>query len=108
MAEYQAQKAFKCPDEQHQLMRFFRKVNNALPFEGNAVEVFTDGYSMLYSLMKEVSKAKHHIHLQFYIFEDDPVGRLLRDLLIDKARQGVEVRLLYDDVGCWKVSPCFF
>ena len=41
MAEYQAQKAFKCPDEQHQLMRFFRKVNNALPFEGNATEVFT-------------------------------------------------------------------
>ena len=40
MAEYQAQKAFKCPDEQHQLMRFFRKVNNALPFEGNATEVF--------------------------------------------------------------------
>ena len=71
MAEYQAQKAFKCPDEQYQLMRFFRKVNNALPFEGNATEVFTDGYSMLYSLMKEISKAKHHIHLQFYIFEDD-------------------------------------
>lgn len=108
MAEYQAQKAFKCPDEQHQLMRFFRKVNNALPFEGNATEVFTDGYSMLYSLMKEISKAKHHIHLQFYIFEDDPVGRLLRDLLIDKARQGVEVRLLYDDVGCWKVPHAFF
>lgn len=108
MAEYQAQKAFKCPDEQHQLMRFFRKVNNALPFEGNATEVFTDGYSMLYSLMKEISKAKHHIHLQFYIFEDDPAGRLLRDLLIDKARQGVEVRLLYDDVGCWKVPHAFF
>ena len=108
MAEYQAQKAFKCPDEQYQLMRFFRKVNNALPFEGNATEVFTDGYSMLYSLMKEISKAKHHIHLQFYIFEDDPAGRLLRDLLIDKARQGVEVRLLYDDVGCWKVPHAFF
>ena len=108
MAEYQAQKAFKCPDEQHQLMRFFRKVNNALPFEGNETEIFTDGYSMLFSLMKEIGKAKHHIHLQFYIFEDDPVGRLLRDLLMDKARQGVEVRLLYDDVGCWKVPHAFF
>ena len=108
MAEYQAQKAFKCPDEQYQLMRFFRKVNNALPFEGNATEVFTDGYSMLYSLMKEISKAKHHIHLQFYIFEDDPVGRLLRDALIDKAREGVKIRVLYDDVGCWKVDHAFF
>lgn len=108
MAEYQAQKACKCPDGQHQLMRFFQKVNNALPFDGNATEVFTDGYSMLLSLMKEISKAKHHIHLQFYIFEDDAVGRLVRDLLVDKAYQGVEIRLLYDDVGCWRVPQTFF
>lgn len=108
MAEYQAQKAFKYPEDQDQLMRFYRKVNNALPFEGNKAEVFTDGYSMLQTLMRDISKAKHHIHLQFYIFEDDPVGRLLRDLLMDKARQGVEIRLLYDDVGCWRVPHAFF
>lgn len=108
MAEYQAQKAFKYPEDQHQLMRFFRKINNALPFEGNKIEVYTDGLSMLQSLIKEISKAQHHIHLQFYIFEDDSVGRLLRDLLMDKARQGVEVRLLYDDVGCWRVPHAFY
>ena len=108
MAEYQAQKAFKYPEDQHQLMRFFRKINNALPFEGNKIEVYTDGLSMLQSLIKEISKAQHHIHLQFYIFEDDSVGRLLCDLLMDKARQGVEVRLLYDDVGCWRVPHAFY
>ena len=63
---------------------------------------------MLQALMHEISLAHHHIHLQFYIFEDDAVGRLLRDLLIDKARQGVKVRLLYDDVGCWKVDSMFY
>lgn len=108
MEEFQAQKAFHCPDEQHQLMRFFRQVNQALPFEGNRVEVYTEGSSMLLALMQAIAQARHHIHLQFYIFEDDPAGRLLRDLLIDKARQGVEVRLLYDDVGCWKVPHAFF
>lgn len=108
MAEYQAQKAFKYPEDQHQLMRFFRNVNNALPFEGNKIEVYTDGFSLLQSLMREIGKAKHHIHLQFYIFEDDAVGRLVRDLLIDKALQGVEVRLLYDDVGCWRVPHRFY
>lgn len=108
MAEYQAQKAFKYPEDQHQLMRFFRKINNALPFEGNKIEVYTDGLSMLQSLITEISKAQHHIHLQSYIFEDDSVGRLLRDLLMDKARQGVEVRLLYDDVGCWRVPHAFY
>lgn len=108
MAEYQAQAAFNCPEEQYQLMHFFRQVSRALPFDGNAIEIYSDGLSMLQALIKEIGKAKHHIHLQFYIFEDDPAGRLLRDLLIDKAKQGVEVRLLYDDVGCWHVPHTFY
>ena len=108
MAEYQAQESCYDLSNKNPLISFFRKINNALPFDGNRVDVYTDGYSMLQALMREISLAKHHIHLQFYIFEDDPVGRLLRDLLIDKAREGVKVRLLYDDVGCWKVNPLFY
>ena len=60
------------------------------------------------ALFNIVSSAKEHIHLQFYIFEDDEFGRRLRDLLVAKAKQGVEVRLIYDSVGCWKVSKEFF
>ena len=108
MAEYQAQEAFHDLDKKNALVLFFRKVNNALPFDGNQVDMYTDGYAMLQALMHEISLAKHHIHLQFYIFENDPVGRLLRDLLIDKAREGVKIRLLYDDVGCWKVNRVFY
>lgn len=108
MAEYQAQEAFYDLDRKNALVSFFRRINNALPFDGNQVDVYTDGYAMLQALMHEVSLAKHHIHLQFYIFENDPVGRLLRDLLIDKAREGVKIRLLYDDVGCWKVDRLFY
>ena len=63
---------------------------------------------MYQELFRRIAKAKHHIHLEFYIFENDAVGRLLRDLLIDKAREGVSVRLLYDDVGCWDVNPMFY
>ena len=53
-------------------------------------------------------RATHHIHLETYIICDDPLGRLLTDVLIDKARQGVEVRFIYDDVGCWNVPNSFF
>lgn len=63
---------------------------------------------MVQALMRDISRARHHIHLEFYIFEDDAVGRLVRDLLVDKARQGVEVRLLYDDVGSWDVPNGFY
>ena len=108
MMEWQQQQSFSVLDKGPQCMHFFRKVNNALPFEGNDLEVYTDGYSMMHSLLKAIANAKHHIHLEFYIFENDAVGRLVRDALMDKAREGVEVRVLYDDVGCWKVSHEFY
>ena len=108
MMEFQQQKAFKVSSEQHQLMRFCFQVNRALPFDGNAIEVYSDGYAMLQALMKTIVGARHHIHMQFYIFEDDAVGRMVRDALATKAQEGVEVRLLYDDVGCWKVSHLFY
>ena len=108
LAEYQAQESLKEQTGKSHLMSFFTRVNNAWAFGGNTVSIYTDGYSMLQALMHEISLARHHIHLQFYIFEDDAIGRLLRDLLIDKARQGVKIRLLYDDVGCWRVDSMFY
>lgn len=108
MMEYQQQKAFEIPDGQYQLMHFCRRVNNALPFEGNDVQFYTDGYDMMLALLQTIRNAKHHIHLEFYIFEDDALGRLFADALMDKAREGVEIRILYDDVACWKVSQAFY
>ena len=108
MAEYQSQVSSYSLRDKHRVMTFFNKVNNALTFEGNEVTVFSDGASMFCDMLREIYAAKSHIHLEFYILEDDPSGRLLRDVLIDKARQGVKVRVLYDDVGCWKVPHHFF
>lgn len=108
MAEYQAQKAFYGNIEGNKLMSFFKNINSALPFEGNSLETYSDGYSMVSSLIKEIYKAKHHIHMEFYIFNDDALGKLIRDCLIDKAKEGVEIRVLYDDVGCWRVSDSFY
>lgn len=108
MAEFVAQESYDLPADQYQVAQLFRNTNQALPFDGNQLGVYTDGYSMIQSLVKELMQAKSHIHMEFYIFEDDPIGRLMRDVLIDKARQGVEVRLIYDDVGCWHVPNRFF
>lgn len=108
MMEFQVQESFKLSDTEHELIHFFHRVNQALPFEGNSIQIYSDGYTMLQSLLAAIRSAKHHIHLQFYIFEDDAVGRLVKDALMDKAHEGVEVRVLYDDVGCWKVPHGFF
>jgi cardiolipin synthase len=108
MAEYLAQDASEAPAEYARLIKFFQHTNQAFPFDGNRAEVYTEGYTMLKSLMRELMQAKHHIHLEYYIIEDDPIGRMIRDILIEKALQGVEVRVIYDDVGCWHVPNRFF
>ncbi len=94
--------------EYSRLIALFRNVDNSLPFEGNVVNVYTSGISMLRALLGELQKATRHIHMEVYIFENDAIGRMVRDALIERVRAGVEVRLLYDDVGCWHVSRHFF
>ncbi|MEG1838867.1 MAG: cardiolipin synthase [Bacteroidaceae bacterium] len=108
MEEFVAQESFEIPLQQSLLMSLFRNTAQALPFEGNQVDIYTNGLSKLQSLICELYKAKHHIHLEYYIFENDAVGRFVRDVLLDKAKEGVQIRLLYDDVGCWQVSNQFY
>ncbi len=108
MFEFAEQQDHVPPDNHETLLKLCASQNWALPFKNNTVEIYTDGYSFFHSLLREIGRAGHHIHLESYIIEDDPLGRLVSDALIDKARQGVEVRLIYDDVGCWKVGNAFF
>lgn len=108
MAEYLAQDPSALPQEYDRLIKLFQHTNQALPFEGNRVDAYTSGYSMIQALIRELQKAEKHIHIEFYIFEDDAIGRMVRDVLIEKARAGVEVRVIYDDVGCWHVPHAFF
>lgn len=108
MAEYLAQDDSNIPYEYSSLVQLFQHTNQSLPFDGNRVSVYTGGYTKLQALLRELQKAKQHIHLEYYIFEDDAIGRIVRDVLIEKALQGVEVRVIYDDVGCWHVPNRFF
>lgn len=107
MAEYQQQQSSHKIEEQFQLAHFFRRVNGALSFGGNDIQIYEAGTEFIIDLLKAIASAKHHIHMEFYIFEDDALGRLVRDALIDKAKEGVKVRFLYDDVGNWKLSNEF-
>ncbi len=103
MAEYQQQQALVVQENQHAVMQYFRNVNDSLPFDGNDVAFYTSGETMIEALLEAIAGAKHHIHIQFYIFEADEVGKKVCEALMKKAREGVEVRFLYDDVGSWKL-----
>ncbi len=106
--EYKDQVACPLPEAYRPLIHFFHSTGRALPFDGNRLDTYTSGYTMLPSLIARLQQAKHHIHLESYIFADDPIGRLVRDVLIERAKAGVEVRVIYDDVGCWHVPRRFF
>ncbi|MDR1500351.1 MAG: cardiolipin synthase [Tannerellaceae bacterium] len=75
---------------------------------GSGIEVYTRGADKFAALFEALEGARHHIHFQYYIFLDDAIGRKVRDILVAKAREGVEVRVMYDDVGCWNVGRSFF
>lgn len=108
MLEFTEQQNLILPEEHSTLIKLFLSQNWALPFKNNETDIFTDSYDFFHSLLRDIAKAKHHIHLETYIICNDPLGRLIADALIDKAKNGVEVRFIYDDVGCWNVPNSFF
>ena len=108
MFEFVEQRNLTLPDEHRKLIDLFTNQQMALPFKGNTVEIYKDGYEFFPALLAEIAKARHHIHIDVYIFCDDALGRLVSDALIAKSREGVEVRLIYDDVACWSVKNSFY
>lgn len=108
MLEFAEQKDLMLPVQHEMLIKFFASQNWALPFKDNLVDVYTDGYQFFHALLQAIAQARRHIHLDSYIFNDDELGNLLADALIAKSGQGVEVRVIYDDVGCWEVKGTFF
>lgn len=108
MLGFVEQRDLKVPERYRPLVNLFSNQAWALPFKDNETDVYVDGHSFFLSLLKEIGHARSHIHINTYIIEDDPLGRLVADALIDKARGGVEVRLIYDDVGSWKTRNSFF
>ena len=78
------------------LCDMMRTANSSPLFAHNDIRIFTDFRPFWDDLLADIANAQHFIHIQFYIIEDDEVGRQLRQMLIDKARQGVDVRLMYD------------
>ncbi len=79
--------------------------NSDAPFTvNNKSWVLTNGTETFAAIIDSISRARKHLHLEYYIIKPDNIGRKIQQLLIEKARQGVEVRLLYDAVGGRKLK----
>ena len=91
----------------HQLAMISIKLGGAPPLRAESVDIYTDGVSAYDAITAAIRDATDHVHLEYYIWEPDAIGTALRDLLVDKAKAGVKVRLLLDGSGSNHVSHKF-
>ncbi|MBF8982824.1 cardiolipin synthase [Lutibacter sp. B2] len=82
--------------------------SDAIFSQDNEVEIFTDGKEKFDALIESIEEAQDHIHMLYYIFKNDSLGKRIVDALTKKAKEGVEVRLLYDAVGGHNLPRNFF
>lgn len=90
------------------VIRLLLNNSNSLLTSGNKLEILKDGQATFASIFEAVKKAKHHIHLEYYIYDNDNIGKQLTELLLKKRKEGVEVRIIVDDVGSWNLKKKFF
>jgi len=89
------------------MMRLLLNNNKALITLHNRIKILNNGRQTFGSIIYELENARHHIHFEFYIIEDDQIGNRIKEILARKASEGVEVRVIYDDLGSWSLSKKF-
>ena len=81
------------------LSKLLWMTGRSIPLKGNSLKVYTVCQEMYDDLVRDLKTATDHIHFEFFKFEDDPIGRRIGEILIAKARAGVQVRVQYDHVA---------
>ncbi|WP_078555168.1 cardiolipin synthase [Bacillus alkalicellulosilyticus] len=105
--QLQEEQIQKMRGHQQLLFRLAHRLgNNPISFS-TETKVLTDGKETFAHILQALKLAKHHIHLEYYIVRHDTIGQEIKDVLIEKANAGVEVRFLYDAVGSWKLSKSY-
>ena len=91
----------------HDVMALAARIGKSPPLQANQVDLMVD-VNETYDLMEQALRdARHHAHLEFYVWQPDETGRRFRDVLVDRAREGVEVRLLLDSFGSLNLDDEF-
>ena len=91
-----------------QTIRLAHTMCRSYYFSNNKVDIYTNGTDKFDALRADLRAATQYINMQYYIFENDRIGNEIRNILIEKARQGVKVRIIYDGVGSFNVDKRFF
>ncbi len=75
--------------------------------ENNTVEIYTNGHDKYNALLDAINNAKKQIHIDYFTIKGDGIGTKVRDALVIKAKEGIEVKLLYDRLGSRMLRKSF-
>lgn len=90
------------------LIMYNLETSGAVLTNDNDVDFFTDGREKFAALAEDIRKAEHFIHIQYYIIRNDELFQNLVELLKQKAAEGVEVRILFDAMGCRRMKHSYW
>jgi cardiolipin synthase len=102
--KFSSERMERCLD----IVRMHLAQSSSLYTTNNDIRIFVDARSHYQDLFDEIRKARYHINVEYFIIQNDEVGRKLVELLAEKAREGVDVRLLYDEFGSFRTNIRFF
>nr|WP_263328324.1 cardiolipin synthase [Neobacillus sp. Marseille-Q6967] len=94
-------------EHQARLFTLAQKLGNSPISFDTYTKALTDGEETFQHILEQLRRARHHIHMEYYIFRHDSIGQEIKEILIEKALNGVKVRFLYDAVGSWQLSKKF-
>jgi len=91
-----------------QIVRTDQTITGRPLYSGNKIQLLIDGPMAYESMFEAIRQAEHHVHLETFIFDDKDLGKKFADLLVERRKAGVEVRLVYDAFGIMDSEEEFF
>lgn len=95
------------PSEYEEIEKLCESLTSFPVAMSNQLELYENATSTYSALAEAIQSAKHHVHLEYYIFQPDATGMYFRDLLVQKAKEGVQCRLLVDHIGSFSLAKSF-
>lgn len=95
-------------DQLQQLIRIDQAITSRPLAAGNRVELLVDGPMAFAGMFKAMQSARHHIHVETFILDDDRIGQQFADIILDRRKAGVEVRIIFDAFGILGSEAAYF
>ena len=100
--------AQKVRPEYQELITLLSKSNGTSVTDNNSIEIITSGKRKFEALTQDILNAKHHIHVEYFLFKKDRGSKMIKQLLMQKAKEGVKVRFIYENIANINIRPKYY